>query len=126
MMVSTFCEELSMILFVFSGLMIRVNQLCKHPLQVFLKVVYNSRLSNVGNTTQLNTRPLMSQRWPGLDIDTGGVKTLDLSVKTLSSQINKHSLVPHVHTGHHKRLFHDTIGQSEACIPAINQSEAML
>ena len=55
-----------------------------------------------------------------------GVKTLDLSVKTLSSQINKHSLVPHVHTGHHKRLFHDTIGQSEACIPAINQSEAML
>ena len=71
-MVSTFSEELSMILFVFWDLMIRVNQLCKYPLQVFLKVVYNSRLSNVGNTTQLNTRPLMSQRWPGLDIDTEG------------------------------------------------------
>ena len=56
----------------------------------FLEVVYNSRLSNVGNTSQLDTRPLMSQRWGG-QISRPGVRTLDLSVKTLSSQINKHS-----------------------------------
>ena len=71
-MVTTFSEELSMILFVSWDSMIRVNQLCKYPLQVFLKVVYNSRLSNVGNTTQLNTRLLMSQRLSGPDIDTMG------------------------------------------------------
>ena len=57
----------------------------------FLEVVYNSRVSNVGNTSQLNTRLLMSQRWWARDIDTPG-KNPWLVSKNIRSQINKHSL----------------------------------
>ena len=90
----------------------------------FLEVVYNSRLSNVGNTSQLNTRLLMSQRWWGRDIDTPG-KNPWLVSKNIRSQINKHSLVPMCILAN-MFSYGDTIEQSEASILAMSQSQALL